>query len=348
MNENQSHRSHGAGEPAGTGINRRHLLASAAALAALPQTPAPAAPLADAFQLPLIDTHIHLFDPTRPQGVPYRGPENAETYESGAFPEGYARIAEHHGVAGAIAVEASPWVEDNLWLLETAGRSALMVGVIGNLDPQAPDFGTLLERFARNPLFRGVRSGNLWGRNLLASLENPAVLDALRQIAQAGLVFETANPNLGLIEAIARIGDAVPTLTIIIDHFPRYFPAKVEASHYHTYVRALAARPRVFVKLSGGPEPVTNAGPEVPGYKERLDRIIASWGPDRLIFGSDWPNIEKTTPVSQAITSLRSYFADRAKREQESFYWRNSIDAYGWRPRNAEQQALFAQIAAPG
>lgn len=323
-------------------IDRRQLLTCAATLATLPRTPARAASRTDAFRLPLIDTHIHLFDPTRPQGAPYRGPENAETYEKGAFPQGYARIAKRHRVAGAIAVEASPWIEDNLWLLETAGRSKLMVGVIGNLDLKAPDFGAVLARFARNPLFRGVRSGNLWGRNLLTSLDDPNVLEALGQVAQAGLVFETANPSLGLIEAVTRIGDAVPALTIIIDHVPRYFPSADESAQYHAYIRALAARPRVFVKLSGGPEPFpANAGPGVPGYSERLDRIIASWGADRLIFGSDWPNIERATPVSQAITLLRSHFAVRSSREQELFYWRNAIAAYGWRPRNAEQQAMF-------
>src|SRR6476620_4603826 len=65
--------------------------------------------------IPIIDTHIHLFDQTRPQGAPYFG--NAGNTEP-AFPSTYRKLAPA-GIVGAIELEASPWIEDNLWVLET-------------------------------------------------------------------------------------------------------------------------------------------------------------------------------------------------------------------------------------
>ena len=89
---------------------------------------------------PIIDSHIHFFDSSRPQGVPYGAGRPP------ALPEVYRFIAEPLGVVGAIEVEASPWVEDNLWVLETIKDAPIIVGMIGDLDPTKPEFREYLER----------------------------------------------------------------------------------------------------------------------------------------------------------------------------------------------------------
>src|SRR6476659_3917661 len=117
--------------------------------------------------IPIIDAHIHLFDPTRPQGAPYTGPRPAPGQTPiPAYPDRYRRLAVPLGVVGAIKVEASPWIEDNLWVLEVAERDPIMVGVVGNLEPDKPEFPQYLERYHKNPLFRVIRYGNLWGRDV--------------------------------------------------------------------------------------------------------------------------------------------------------------------------------------
>ena len=69
---------------------------------------------------PIIDSHIHFFDSSRPQGVPYGAGRPP------ALPEVYRFIAEPLGVVGAIEVEASPWVEDNLWVLHISQKATMM------------------------------------------------------------------------------------------------------------------------------------------------------------------------------------------------------------------------------
>ena len=122
-----------------------------------------------AASFPIIDTHIHLFDTRRPQGVPWPAKDNAALYKP-ALPDRLRKIAIPHGVNGAIEVEASPWLEDNQWVLDVAAKDTFIVGTVGNLEPGKPDFRRQLERFHRNPLFRGIRYGNLWGRNLTEQL----------------------------------------------------------------------------------------------------------------------------------------------------------------------------------
>src|SRR4051812_34832046 len=143
-----------------------------------------------AASIPIIDTHIHLFDPTRPQGAPYSGPPGIPIEP--ALPARYRRLAAPLGIVGAIKIEASPWVEDNLWVLEVAERDPIIVGVVGNLEPDKPDFGEMLARYHKNALFRGIRYGNLWGRDITTQADNPAFVAGLELLAAADLVLDTA------------------------------------------------------------------------------------------------------------------------------------------------------------
>ena len=103
-----------------------------------------------------IDTHIHLYDTQRPQGVPFPKPEDRRIYRP-MLPADLRQVAEPAGVRGAVVIEASPWIEDNDWVLDLVANEPFICAVVGNLDPEAVEFPTLLERFARNPRFRGVR-----------------------------------------------------------------------------------------------------------------------------------------------------------------------------------------------
>jgi predicted TIM-barrel fold metal-dependent hydrolase len=143
---------------------RRFIAASAAASVAFPLVvnralaaePGPAPQGLPPF--PIIDTHIHLYDPTRPQGVPWPGRNNEVLYKP-SLPSRYRPIAEPLGIVGAIEVECSSWLEDNQWVLDVAAKDEIMVGTVGRLVPGAPDFRRNLDRFHANPLFRGIRYG---------------------------------------------------------------------------------------------------------------------------------------------------------------------------------------------
>src|SRR5215471_10065779 len=147
---------------------------------------------AQAAAIPIIDTHIHLFDPGRPQGVPWPPKGNATLYKP-AMPDRYRKIATPLGIVGAIEVEASPWLEDNQWVLDVAATDMIIVGTVGDLEPGMPEFRKHLERFHRNPLFRGIRYGNLWGRNIGKELARPEFVASLKELAAVDLALDTAN-----------------------------------------------------------------------------------------------------------------------------------------------------------
>ena len=89
--------------------------------------------LAGAVSIPIVDTHMHLFDTARPQGVPWPDKNDAVLYKP-ALPGRYRKVTQGLGVAGAIEIECSPWLEDNQWVLDVAAKDSIIVGVIGDLD----------------------------------------------------------------------------------------------------------------------------------------------------------------------------------------------------------------------
>jgi L-fuconolactonase len=319
-------------------VPRRAFLASVAA-AAVPASLAGQAPAIPVPTIPIIDAHIHLFDPTRPQGAPYTGPKTAGPPQP-ALPPRYRALAAPLGVVGAIKVEASPWIEDNLWVLEVAGRDTFIVGVVGNLEPEKPEFAEYLARYRKNALFRGIRCGNLWGRDFTAQVESPAFIDGLKRVADADLVVDFANPRLSLLEGVLRATDKVPSLRVVLDHLPALAPLDTnsERAGIEAALRELGPRPGVFVKLSQIIHAVRGqVSTDLELYRASLDRLREVFGEDRVLFGSDWPNSDGVAPVEQVFAIAKAYFANVPRAAAEKYFWKNSLAAYKWITREAPQ-----------
>jgi L-fuconolactonase len=173
---------------------------------------------------PIVDTHIHLFDTARRQGVPWPDKGNTALFQP-ALPPRLRSMATPHGVTGAIAIECSPWLDDNQWLLDTAATDPFLLGVVGNLEPGQPAFRAQLDKFWRNPLWLGIRYGNLWGRDLSAAVRRPEFIVDLKALAQAGLVLDTANPNAKLLGGVLEVATRVPELRIVVDHLAGMAPS---------------------------------------------------------------------------------------------------------------------------
>ncbi|SPE29267.1 Amidohydrolase 2 [Acidobacteriia bacterium SbA2] len=313
-------------------MNRRTYLFAAAGIAGLSAAPA-------ATPVPIIDTHIHLFDPTRPQGVPWPEKGDAVLYKP-ALPERYRQVTKGLGIVGAIEVEASPWLEDNQWVLDVAAKDTIIVGTVGDLEPGKPDFRKNLDRFHRNPLFRGIRYGNLWNRNLGEQLSRPEFISDLKALADANLELDSANPDPALIEALVRLTDRVPSLRVVVDHLPQLNPPTEEPARdaYKSSLRELGKRPQVYVKVSEVLQRVDGRVPtDLSFYKSRLDELWEIFGRDRLLYGSDWPNSDKWGTYPQVLSIVRDYFTSKGRAAAGKYFWKNSVEAYRWVRRDSTQ-----------
>ncbi len=291
--------------------------------------------LAGAEPVQAIDTHIHLFDPRRPGGIPWP-PADDPIRSKPTYPDRFRSVSATHGVEAAVVVECSPRVEDNQWVLEIAASDPSVVGLVGFLDAGKPSFGRDLERFSENPLFKGIRYGNLWGRSLAEQLDNPRFVQDMKMLAEADLALDTANPDFELLEAMLDLADRVPTLRQVVDHLPKMPVPAPESGRYERILREFGARPQTYVKLSAVLRPVDGQiSRNVADYRDTLDQIAGAFGEDRVLYGSDWPNSDPLGTYGEVIGIVRDYFASKSPEARAKYFRTNSIDAYRWVARPA-------------
>ena len=296
-------------------IERRHILLAPAAAAAAPSTP-----------VPTIDSHFHLYDQSRPQGAPFPFVPNQTPF----LPKDFRASAQAVGICGGIKVEASPWVEDNLWVLMQIESEPMIVGMVGNLDPVKPEFREYLDRYRKNKLFLGIRYGNVWKEHdLVSAVHRPEFIDNMKAYADTGLVLEVANPRVDLMEATLRLKEKVPGLRIVLGHLQAMgLPTDpgVRAGFERT-LRELKAR-GAYVKMSGLYKPRTATALEAKDYLPVMDFIWDIFGEDLLIYSGR----SKAT-----LEILQAYFLKKGRPAAEKYFWKNSVRAFRWARRDPGQ-----------
>jgi L-fuconolactonase len=260
----------------------------------------------------IIDTHIHLYDPARPQGVPWP-PKNDPLLYKRVLPATYAAMVRPLGVTGTVVVEASAWVEDNQWILDLARDNPIIVGHIGHLEPGTDEFRRHLARFSKNPLFRGIR---LNATGITDGVERPAFIDDLRRLADADLMIDAIG-KATMVPALFKLTDKIPKLRIAIDHMPSEPPGWTDS---RAQLKELAKRPQVYSKVSG----------VVGTRRELLDEVWDMFGPDRVMYGSNWPVSDRQAPYAKVLNVMKEYLSDKDAATSEKYFWRNSRACYKW------------------
>lgn len=307
-------------------MNRRRFLQTTAASSAavLSGAPAHAAPPATR----IIDTHTHFYDPTRPQGVPW--PSKGTFLDRKVMPADWLALASPHGIHETVIVEASQWVEDNQWILDLAEKEKCIVGFVGNLDPNDAAFAANLQRFAKNPLYRGIR----WRGDLVRiDAHKDKVLAGAKLLAQHGLELDLNGPPAMLPHA-AQLAADVPDLRIVINHLGASGDPQSLRPEWKENIRLVAKQPNVFMKVSALVEQVKCEHGQAPRdtayYLPILDHLWETFGPDRLIYGSNWPVSDKGAPYDVVFKVVDEYFRGKGEEACEKYFWKNSLAAYRW------------------
>ena len=297
----------------------------AGAVAAL-AAPAPSASPA----LTIIDTHVHFYDPSRPQGVPWPPKDDKVLYRT-VLPKDYLALAQARPVAGVVVVEASPLVEDNAWILDLAAREKLIAGFVGQLPVGAEGFREHLERCAANPLFRGLR---LRPAPPQARWDDALWLDDLKWLAERDLSLDLVGGK-EILELAVRLAKRFPEFRIVLDHLAGVrIDGKPPAADWLDAMRTAAKHRNVFCKVSGLVEGTGQRGGQAPRdtdfYKPILGALWEIFGEDRLIYGSNWPVCEHFAPLETVQRIALDYFTGKGSRALRKVFSENARRAYQW------------------
>ncbi len=320
-------------------LSRREFLAASLGAAAATMTGRGRAAEAEADRPPFIDTHVHFYDPTRPEGVPWPGKHDPLLYRV-VLPEGWDKLVAPLGPAGAIVVEASPWVEDNQWLLDLAERHDAarlpgmlgIVGIVGSLPLEDEAAAALIDRFAKQPRFRGIRVN---GDKLLAGLDDAGYVSRLARLADHGLALDVNGGRV--FDAVAAVAARFPELRVVLEHMANTrITAAGPLPDWLAAVEAAARQPNVFLKVSALVENAAHSmqQPRAPVdptfYEPWLDAVWKAFGSERLMYGSNWPVSARAADYAAVHGIVAAYMRGRGPEAERRFFTDTSRVAYRW------------------
>ncbi|MEO6079903.1 MAG: amidohydrolase family protein [Steroidobacteraceae bacterium] len=274
----------------------------------------------------IVDAHIHLYDTTRPQGVPFPPPSDKLIYRP-MLPKDLREAAEPAGVRGAVFVECSPWVEDNQWVLDAVADEPFICAVVGNLDPEATEFPALLKRFTANPLYRGIRIRTARPMNFA----HPRLRPHLESLAEAGCTLDVLLRGNEILR-MAELAAALPGLRVMVDHLAHVQPSgKAPDPDWVARMEHFAPLPNVFCKVSRYTEQaVTQPGPvELAYYAPTFEVLWRIFGADRLAYGSNWPPCLQSGDYATTVTLAWDFFATKGPAALAKIMGRNAASFYG-------------------
>jgi L-fuconolactonase len=266
----------------------------------------------------IVDSHQHFWDLEK-VAYPWLVPEYGPIFRT-FTPDELAPQVAAAGVDRTVLVQAANSFEDTDSMLAHAATRDWIGAVVGwvPLEDASAAARALDDKYLANPWFKGIRHLNHeetdpdW-------LVRAAVIEGLKVLQERNLVFEVVAVHPLHLKHVPTLAAACPGLTIVIDHLAKPPIVSGEYDVWKTEIRAAAQRPNVHAKVSGlntSADWETWTGSDL---EESIGFALEVFGPERLLFGSDWPvailagdYAKVWTETGRALDSLGVSGKDRA------------------------------------
>ncbi|MFE0177291.1 amidohydrolase family protein [Streptomyces sp. NPDC059002] len=237
----------------------------------------------------LVDAHHHVWDLSVRDQEWITGEALAPIRRNFSLAD-LAPEARAAGVTATVLVQTVTVAEETPEFLAAAADSDLVAGVVGWTDLTRPDMADTLARLRELPGGRhlvGIRH-QVQGEPDPEWLLRPDVRRGLAAVADAGLAYDLiVLPHQ--LPACARAAAALPGLTFVLDHVGKPPIATGSLEPWASALRTLAGRPNTVCKLSGMVTEADHRAWTVDDLRPYADTVLEAFGPQRLMFGSDWP-----------------------------------------------------------
>jgi L-fuconolactonase len=266
-----------------------------------------------------VDAHHHLWDLAVREQTWMVGPE-LDPVRRNFSVDDLAPLASAAGVSATVVVQTVSVPEETPEFLEVAASNDLVAGVVGWVDLRAPDVADALAALRERPdgaWLKGIR-------HQVHDEEDPrwlcrdAVRSGLAAVAGAGLVYDllTKTPHLpAAVETVA----ALPELSFVVDHISKPVIGG-DLEPWATGLRELAAFSNVSCKLSGMVTEASWTDWTVEDLRPYVDVVLEAFGPDRVMFGSDWPVCLLAASYGEVVEAAEQLTAGLGDKERDAVF----------------------------
>ncbi|WP_035839646.1 amidohydrolase family protein [Kitasatospora azatica] len=276
-----------------------------------------------------IDAHHHVWDLARRPQPWLDAPELAAIRRGFGLAE-LAPVAQAADIQRTVLVQVLPDLTETREFLALAAAEDLVAGVVGWLDLTAPDVADTLAELRQGPggeLLVGMRH-LVQGEADPAWLARPDVRRGLGEVGAAGLCYDLLTLPHQLPAAIETVR-ALPEVPFVLDHLSKPPIAGGELEPWAALLRELAREPNVSCKLSGM---VTEADPQgwtVADLRPYAEAALDAFGPERLMFGSDWPVCLLAASYEQVVDAVDELTEDLEPNERALIFGGTAARVYG-------------------
>lgn len=272
-----------------------------------------------------IDSHQHFwrYDPVAHSWIG----DEMEALRKDFMPSDLKKELDALGFDGCVAVQADQTEKETGFLLELSDRYNFIKGVVGWLDLQAPDIEKRLDYFSRFHSLKGLRhvvQDEPDDRFLL----RPDFLRGIEKLENYGLCYDILIFAKHLPAAIEFVSE-FPSQMFVLDHLakPEIKDQKIKA--WEEGIRELAQHPKVYCKLSGIITEADWKSWTSENIKPYLDVAFDVFGPDRLMFGSDWPVCTLAGSYKRVYQLIDQYIHPLNKLDRAKIMGGNAKKVYG-------------------
>jgi L-fuconolactonase len=270
-----------------------------------------------------IDAHFHLW--TRARGdYGWLTPELAPIYRDFSMSDLSPYLANNR-IEGTILVQAAPTEAETMFMLGIAESTQMVRGVVGWIDFNAADAAVRIDALAGQKLLVGLRPmvqdipDDDW-------LIRAGLAPSLTAMTRHGLVFDALvlpRHLPRLLQVIDRHGD----LQFVLNHCAKPQLATGDITEWKQQIAQLARRPNIVCKLSGL---VTEARADwqLADLRPAVDHVCACFGPQRLLWGSDWPVVDLAGGYTRWFAAAETVLADLSSAEKADVFGGNAARIY--------------------
>jgi len=278
--------------------------------------------------IPIIDTHVHLWDLTKIR-LPWLA--GAPELNQDALWSDYQEATTGLNIAKAVYLEvdvdpAQHETEARL-IIETirSGRTALVAAVIGGR-PASEGFNAYIEPLAKESVVKGLRQV-LHGKDTPPGYcLQPDFIKGIQRLGELGLGFDLCMRHAELSDG-AELVEAAPETRFILDHCGNP-PIFGDLSAWRRDIDRLAARPNVSGKISGIIASTQGRSWKADDLAPVIHHMLEAFGPDRVMFGGDWPVCTLGAPLREWVAALREVVGDKDSNFLRKLFHDNALRIY--------------------
>jgi L-fuconolactonase len=271
-----------------------------------------------------IDAHHHFwsYDPVEYDWID----ETMKAIRRDFLPEHLRAEIASAGVDGVVSVQARQSLSETAWLLDLATRNDFIKGVVGWVELVSPTVGAELERFTANPKLKSVRhvvQGEPDDNFILREDFNRGI----RELKKFSLAYDLLIFARHLPQTIQFV-DAHPNQIFVLDHIAK---PQIKAGLFEpwsTNLRELARRPNVYCKVSGMVTEADFATWTEAQLRPYFETVLAAFGPQRLMFGSDWPVCLVACDYARWLQMVSGWIAKLSPSEQAWVLGGTAVEVY--------------------